>query len=137
MAPDPTFAFVGGPCCPTLDLVIAFRIIFTLCDETFYASFLVGLQRFTNFSIRFDFDSHHSIRLFSIRFTALLYLCNNIIIQQFIPLITTQSLYVIQRTYCNEMSVTEYKNIDQYYSVNTKFFDCLSILPEIKYYITE
>jgi hypothetical protein len=22
--PDPTFAFVGGPCCPTLDFVIAF-----------------------------------------------------------------------------------------------------------------
>jgi hypothetical protein len=25
-APDPTFAFVGGPCCPTLDFVIAFWI---------------------------------------------------------------------------------------------------------------
>jgi hypothetical protein len=24
MAPDPTFAFVEGPCCPTLDFVIAF-----------------------------------------------------------------------------------------------------------------
>ena len=35
------------------------------------------------------------------------------------------------------MSVTENKNIDQCYSVNTKFFDCLSILPEIKYNITE
>jgi hypothetical protein len=23
-APDPTFAFVEGPCCPTLDFVIAF-----------------------------------------------------------------------------------------------------------------
>ena len=27
MAPDPTFAFVGGPCCPTLDIVIAFWIM--------------------------------------------------------------------------------------------------------------
>ena len=27
MAPDLTFAFVGGPCCPTLDLVIAFWIM--------------------------------------------------------------------------------------------------------------
>jgi hypothetical protein len=26
-APDPTFAFVGGPCCPTLDFVIAFWIM--------------------------------------------------------------------------------------------------------------
>jgi hypothetical protein len=25
-APDPTFSFVGGPCCPTLDFVIAFWI---------------------------------------------------------------------------------------------------------------
>jgi hypothetical protein len=28
-APDPTFAFVGGPCCPTLDFVIAFWIMIT------------------------------------------------------------------------------------------------------------
>ena len=27
MALDPTFAFVGGPCCPTLDLVIVFWIM--------------------------------------------------------------------------------------------------------------
>jgi hypothetical protein len=27
MAPDPTFAFVGGPWCPTLDFVIAFWIM--------------------------------------------------------------------------------------------------------------
>jgi hypothetical protein len=27
--PDPTFAFVGGPCCPTLDFVIAFWIMIT------------------------------------------------------------------------------------------------------------
>jgi hypothetical protein len=26
-APDPTFAFVGGPCCPTLDFVIAVWIM--------------------------------------------------------------------------------------------------------------
>jgi hypothetical protein len=26
-APDPTFAFVGGPCCPTLGFVIALRIM--------------------------------------------------------------------------------------------------------------
>jgi hypothetical protein len=33
MAPDPTFAFVEGPCCPTLDFVIAFwlRLRFTHC----------------------------------------------------------------------------------------------------------
>jgi hypothetical protein len=32
-APDPTFAFVEGPCCPTLDFVIAFwlRLRFTHC----------------------------------------------------------------------------------------------------------
>jgi hypothetical protein len=28
-APDPTFTFVGGPCCPTLDFIIAFRIMIT------------------------------------------------------------------------------------------------------------
>jgi hypothetical protein len=28
--PDPTFAFVGGPCCPTLDFVIAFWIMIAL-----------------------------------------------------------------------------------------------------------
>jgi uncharacterized membrane protein len=27
MAPDPTFAFVGGPWCPTLDFAIAFWIM--------------------------------------------------------------------------------------------------------------
>jgi hypothetical protein len=27
MAPDPTFAFVGGPWCPTLHFVIAFWIM--------------------------------------------------------------------------------------------------------------
>jgi hypothetical protein len=27
MAPDPTFPFVGGPLCPTLDFVIAFWIM--------------------------------------------------------------------------------------------------------------
>ena len=36
MAPDPTFAFVGGPCCPTLDLVIAIWImIYVLHIVTF------------------------------------------------------------------------------------------------------
>jgi hypothetical protein len=29
-APDPTFAFVGGPCCPTLYFVIAFWITIAL-----------------------------------------------------------------------------------------------------------
>jgi hypothetical protein len=29
MAPDPAFAIVGGPCCPTLDFVIAFWIMVT------------------------------------------------------------------------------------------------------------
>ena len=28
-APDPAFAFVGGPCCPTLEFVIAFWIMIT------------------------------------------------------------------------------------------------------------
>jgi hypothetical protein len=28
-APDPTFVFVGGPCCHTLDFVIAFWIMIT------------------------------------------------------------------------------------------------------------
>jgi hypothetical protein len=28
-SPDPTFAFVGGPCCPTLDFVIVFWIMIT------------------------------------------------------------------------------------------------------------
>jgi hypothetical protein len=28
--PDPTFAFVGGPCCPTLDFVIALWIMITV-----------------------------------------------------------------------------------------------------------
>ena len=34
MAPDPTFAFVGGSCCPTLDLVIAFRIMIIIYTLT-------------------------------------------------------------------------------------------------------
>jgi hypothetical protein len=29
VAPDPTFAFVVGPCCPTLDFVIVFWIMIT------------------------------------------------------------------------------------------------------------
>ena len=29
MAPDPTFAFVGGPCCPTLDFVCVFWTMIT------------------------------------------------------------------------------------------------------------
>jgi hypothetical protein len=29
MAPDPTFAFVGGPCCLTLDFVFAFWFMIT------------------------------------------------------------------------------------------------------------
>jgi hypothetical protein len=29
VTPDPTFAFVGGPCCPTLDFVFAFCITIT------------------------------------------------------------------------------------------------------------
>ena len=28
MAPDPDFAFVEGPCCPTLDFAIVFWIMF-------------------------------------------------------------------------------------------------------------
>jgi hypothetical protein len=38
VAPDPTFAFVGGPCCPTLDFVIAFWItiaFYTLLTSLF------------------------------------------------------------------------------------------------------
>jgi hypothetical protein len=41
-APDPTFAFVGGPCCPTLDFVIAFRIMiafYTLLTSLFCISY--------------------------------------------------------------------------------------------------
>jgi hypothetical protein len=37
-APDPTFTFVGGPCCPTLDVVIAFWIMiafYTLLTSLF------------------------------------------------------------------------------------------------------
>jgi hypothetical protein len=36
--PDPTFAFVGGPCCPTLDFAIAFWIMtafYTLLTSLF------------------------------------------------------------------------------------------------------
>jgi hypothetical protein len=29
--PDPAFAFVGGPCCPSLDFVIAFWIMIAFC----------------------------------------------------------------------------------------------------------
>jgi hypothetical protein len=29
MAPDPTFAFIGGPCCRILDFVFAFCIMIT------------------------------------------------------------------------------------------------------------
>jgi hypothetical protein len=29
VAPDPTFAFVEGPCCPSLDFVISFWIMIT------------------------------------------------------------------------------------------------------------
>jgi hypothetical protein len=32
VAPDPTFAFVGGPCCSILDFVIAFWIMITFCS---------------------------------------------------------------------------------------------------------
>jgi hypothetical protein len=35
-APDPTFTFVGGPCCPTLDFVIAFW--FTIAFYTLLTS---------------------------------------------------------------------------------------------------
>jgi hypothetical protein len=28
MTPNPIFAFFGGPCCPTLDFVLAFWIVF-------------------------------------------------------------------------------------------------------------
>jgi hypothetical protein len=40
---DPTFAFVGGPCCPTLDFVIAFWTMvtfYTLLTLLFCISFL-------------------------------------------------------------------------------------------------
>jgi hypothetical protein len=40
-APDPTFAFVGGPCFPTLDFAIAFWItivFYTLLTSLFYCS---------------------------------------------------------------------------------------------------
>jgi hypothetical protein len=30
-APDSTFTFVGGPCCPTLDFVFAFWIVIAFC----------------------------------------------------------------------------------------------------------
>jgi hypothetical protein len=43
MAPDPTFAFVGGRWCPTLDFVIAFWIMI-------YVSHIV------NFTILYFFD---------------------------------------------------------------------------------
>jgi hypothetical protein len=37
MAPDPTFAFVGGPCCPTLDFVFGIffgiRIMFNIFNS--------------------------------------------------------------------------------------------------------
>jgi hypothetical protein len=35
-APDPTFAVVGGPCCPTIDLEIAFWMIITHCYYILY-----------------------------------------------------------------------------------------------------
>jgi hypothetical protein len=44
MAPDPTFAFVGGPWCPTLDFVIAFWIMI-------YVSHIV------NFAILYSYNS--------------------------------------------------------------------------------
>ena len=47
MAPDPTFAFVGGPFCPTLDLVIAFWI-------------MIYVLHIVNFAILyFTTQSHH------------------------------------------------------------------------------
>ena len=45
MAPDPTFAFVGGPSCPTLDLVIAFWImIYVLHIVNFAILYLKNLD---------------------------------------------------------------------------------------------
>jgi hypothetical protein len=37
MVPDPTFAFVGGPWCPTLDFVIAFWIMIYLSHIVHFA----------------------------------------------------------------------------------------------------
>jgi hypothetical protein len=48
MAPDPTFAFVGGPWCPTLDFVIAFWIMI-------YVSHIVNFTiLYLNFDIAFN-----------------------------------------------------------------------------------
>jgi hypothetical protein len=45
MAPDPTFAFVGGPCCLLLDFVFDFWIIITL-DTLLTLLFRIGYPVF-------------------------------------------------------------------------------------------
>jgi hypothetical protein len=61
MAPDSTFAFAGGWCCPALDFVFAFWIILafdTLLTSLFYVDFEIArnssvvaicIGRMTNF----------------------------------------------------------------------------------------
>jgi hypothetical protein len=39
VAPDPTLAFAGGPCCPTLHFVIAFWIMITFCTFLYLKNF--------------------------------------------------------------------------------------------------
>ena len=44
MAPGPTFAFVGGPCCPTLDFVIAFWIMIYVLHIVNFAILYTNLR---------------------------------------------------------------------------------------------
>jgi hypothetical protein len=55
-APDPTFAFVGGPCCPTLNFVIAFWIGLSRLTEMLNnrGSKVFGSIRIAFSGIRFD-----------------------------------------------------------------------------------
>jgi hypothetical protein len=54
MATDPTLAFVGGPCCPTVDLVIVFWIViafYTLLTSLFCIVHLVYSKKLPNWLI--------------------------------------------------------------------------------------
>jgi hypothetical protein len=62
--PDPTFTFVGGQCCPTLDFVVAFRIMITFytllsslfCIEKLLVWLKTNKQTNTIYSVMFMYS---------------------------------------------------------------------------------
>ena len=48
MAPDPTFGFVGGPCCPTLDVVYLFLGLWLRLKKNLYRIWFIFNTLFTS-----------------------------------------------------------------------------------------